>query len=301
MEDLYSIKKKLENFKKIKQITDAIRLVSITTYSQVSKRLAFLKKYLEKMEECLPIQAKQLFNTLIRKKQERSNAAKKNILLIIIGSSKEFGSDFSNKLKKFISKKISAGLPTSDSDMSSRIISDKNIEAIVIAKNHEKVLQPSKNISIIKNYINFSFKDAERLSHELCQDVMNRLENTEEVIIFNNKFRNFFIQNQIQTTLIKDNRIAPFEEQLLEQDDLSSSYEKMSETITILFKKYLRAQILYHITNSLTSENASRFMAMEKSSQNAEELISELTLKANKIRQMNITRQISELTTAFKY
>ena len=62
--------------------------------------------------------------------------------------------------------------------------------------------------------------------------------------------------------------------------------------------QYVENHILHSFYESLAAEQASRMMAMENATQNAEELISDLTLVLNKMRQTSITKELLEIMTA---
>ena len=62
-----------------------------------------------------------------------------------------------------------------------------------------------------------------------------------------------------------------------------------------LYKKYILHQIFYCLTSSKISEESSRMLTMNNASQNCSELIDKLTLKMNKIRQFNITKELIEI------
>jgi len=70
------------------------------------------------------------------------------------------------------------------------------------------------------------------------------------------------------------------------------------EILDKLLPAYVEYQIAHFYYESLAAEQAARMMAMENASQNAEELISELTLVMNKIRQASITKELLEIMTA---
>lgn len=65
-----------------------------------------------------------------------------------------------------------------------------------------------------------------------------------------------------------------------------------------LMPLYLERQILHVIFESQAAEQAARMMAMENATKNAEELISDLVLIMNKIRQASITKELLEIMTA---
>ncbi|GBC97936.1 ATP synthase gamma chain [bacterium HR17] len=70
------------------------------------------------------------------------------------------------------------------------------------------------------------------------------------------------------------------------------------ELLALLLPRYVEHQVYHILLESLASENAARMNAMSQAADNAEELIKQLTLQANKIRQWNITKELLEITTA---
>jgi F-type H+-transporting ATPase subunit gamma len=50
--------------------------------------------------------------------------------------------------------------------------------------------------------------------------------------------------------------------------------------------------------NARASEHSARMVAMKNATDNAKELIKDLTLEYNKVRQANITTELLEITTA---
>lgn len=61
---------------------------------------------------------------------------------------------------------------------------------------------------------------------------------------------------------------------------------------------YLERQLKHVLLESQAAEQAARMMAMENATKNAEELISDLILVMNKIRQASITKELLEIMTA---
>jgi F-type H+-transporting ATPase subunit gamma len=65
-----------------------------------------------------------------------------------------------------------------------------------------------------------------------------------------------------------------------------------------LIRAYVEDQIAHAFSESQAAEQAARMMAMDNASQNAEELITDLVLGLNKIRQAGITKELLEIMTA---
>jgi F-type H+-transporting ATPase subunit gamma len=70
-----------------------------------------------------------------------------------------------------------------------------------------------------------------------------------------------------------------------------------------LLPRYVEIQVYQAMLDSIASEHSARMVAMRNASQNAKDLVSDLTLTLNKARQAQITREVSEIAAgaeAFK-
>ena len=77
--------------------------------------------------------------------------------------------------------------------------------------------------------------------------------------------------------------------------DWEPGQEEMARFILPL---YVESQILHAFHESQAAEQAARMMAMDNATKNAEELIDDLVLQLNKIRQAGITKELLEIMTA---
>ncbi|MDT5009727.1 MAG: F-type H+-transporting ATPase subunit gamma [Mycobacterium sp.] len=97
------------------------------------------------------------------------------------------------------------------------------------------------------------------------------------------------------------NRIAPMVIEYVEEDEDSGphtlfSFEPDATTLfEALLPRYVTTRIFAALLESAASESASRRRAMKSASDNADDLIKDLTLKANRERQSQITQEISEI------
>jgi F-type H+-transporting ATPase subunit gamma len=64
-----------------------------------------------------------------------------------------------------------------------------------------------------------------------------------------------------------------------------------------LLPRYVAVRIFQAVLESKASEESSRMVAMKNATENAEELIEDLTLSYNKVRQSNITREMIEIAS----
>ncbi|HEY0456132.1 MAG TPA: ATP synthase F1 subunit gamma [Verrucomicrobiae bacterium] len=71
-----------------------------------------------------------------------------------------------------------------------------------------------------------------------------------------------------------------------------------STVLGSLLPHYLNFQIYQYLLEAKASEHSARMVAMKNATDNAKQLIKDLTLEYNKLRQANITRELLEITSA---
>ena len=69
------------------------------------------------------------------------------------------------------------------------------------------------------------------------------------------------------------------------------------EVLRQLLPRYVATRLFQAVLESRASEESSRMVAMKSATDNAEDLIDDLTLSFNKVRQTNITREMIEIST----
>jgi F-type H+-transporting ATPase subunit gamma len=73
-----------------------------------------------------------------------------------------------------------------------------------------------------------------------------------------------------------------------------------SAVLEQLVPRYVATRLFQAVLESKASEESSRMVAMKNATENAEELIEDLTLAYNKVRQSNITREMIEIASGAK-
>lgn len=92
---------------------------------------------------------------------------------------------------------------------------------------------------------------------------------------------------------------APGTAVALEKSELEFQFEPGAENVLgALLPHYLNFQVYQILLEAKASEHSSRMVAMKNATDNAKQLIKDLTLEYNKLRQANITKELLEITTA---
>jgi F-type H+-transporting ATPase subunit gamma len=98
---------------------------------------------------------------------------------------------------------------------------------------------------------------------------------------------------------VETHRIAPMVVEYVEEDLGPQTLYSFEPNATTLFEsllpRYLTTRVYAALLESAASELASRQRAMKSASDNADDLVKDLTLQANRERQAQITQEISEI------
>lgn len=120
-----------------------------------------------------------------------------------------------------------------------------------------------------------------------------------EVHIVYNKFVNSLVQVPARKTLLPI-AVGSIEDDVSD-DKLWNDFliePTMSFVLDKLLPHYIETQVRSAIYESLASEQSARMMAMKNATDNANNLIDDLTLAYNRLRQEKITYEIADIVTA---
>lgn len=74
------------------------------------------------------------------------------------------------------------------------------------------------------------------------------------------------------------------------------NYEPAAEeALDAIVPKYINSLIFGGLTEAYASENGARMQAMDSATSNAEDMISDLSLRYNRARQASITQELTEI------
>ena len=152
-----------------------------------------------------------------------------------------------------------------------------------------------KRIGVEAEFVNLGDKISYSDAREISQYVMNAYENEEydEIYLVYAKFINVLRQ---VPTVVKILPIEPPEAGEADERNVEYIYEPSAESILLnLLPRYLGSQIYHAMLEGKASEQGARMTAMGNASQNAGEIIGNLTLKMNKVRQAAITDEILDI------
>jgi F-type H+-transporting ATPase subunit gamma len=111
----------------------------------------------------------------------------------------------------------------------------------------------------------------------------------------------YFVNTLNQAPTLRSLLPLPVEELGLHLTEHGTEYifePDEASVLSSILPLYLNFQLLQMVLDSRASEHSARMVAMKNATDNAKELVKNLTLEYNKIRQAGITTELLEITTA---
>ena len=149
---------------------------------------------------------------------------------------------------------------------------------------------------MVQHYIDFWNDLKFNVAKSIGDDIVDRYRNKEidSVHFIYNEFKS------VASQIIRSEKLFPLEYNNDENNKSVNNKVFMpskNEIIKTLIPKYINVQIWQYFLESNASEQAARMLAMENATENAGEMISDLSLEYNKARQAAITTEIIEIVS----
>lgn len=288
MATLKELKQKISSVKNTQKTTRAMKLVSTAKLKRAEEALIRSREYAKKIDEVIKeISAKlsSVKDTIeIRAFSKIENVKKVDI--IVITADKGLCGGFNiqtikatlNLIEELKEKKVKIRL---------KVIGKKAIEyfKFVGIEMYEEVV----GLSSMPNY--------ERASEIILKSYEDfTKEEIDNIFIIHNGYVNKLTQKvEVKGLLpieVEEKDSNEFLE--VEPDD---DYEAVLE---LLVKKYIEYSIYYALLDSLAAEHSARMQAMDAATNNAKEMVHQLTLAFNKARQEAVTKELIEIVTAIE-
>ena len=277
------IKQRIRSITSIKQITRAMEMVAASRLKKVESRVLASRAYTERMQQVLSHLASSMPSEKSHPLFTGKESSVSVIKLILITADKGLCGAYNNNIIQTTVKftKENTG---------------KTIRLIHIGKKGN--LYFSKGGYSIEKYYpenveKFGYNQVKTLASQLIGGY--GAGEFGQLYIFFTKFNTTMQYSPMSI------RLLPIEKSAIKTKVITKGeyiFEPSAEQIIEhLFPKYIETQIYQCILESLTSEYAARRVAMISATENAGEMIDELTRSYNKARQETITRELLEIVS----
>lgn len=284
------IKRKIRSVNSTKQITKAMELVSTAKLKRAKDKVDITKPYFKQVVETVQEIVKA--EKSLKHEYLSYREVKKTLYIVIAADRGLCGGYNVNVAKKAL-----------------ETIDDKSAAAFITVGKKTRDFFTKINCEIVKDYLYIS----EKPSYGDAQDIARRalrMYETEQVDAIKLVYTRLISTiSQVPEMLNLLPAVLPEAEVMepevdahgekVEAPDLKfTTYEPSAEAVlSYLIPKYIESTIFGALIESAACEQAARRVAMESASDNADEMIEELTLTYNQARQSAITQEISEIVS----
>jgi len=287
MPNLKAIRIRISSVKSTRQITSAMKMVAAAKLRKAQDRIVRLRPYADKLHEILV----GLTSSLIDPEEENVYgriSEPKKVLIVVITSNRGlcggFNANVIRETRRVIAEKYSEQL--SSGNLSFVAIGKKGFD--FLKRQKLNILEEDNQIFNALTFETVSVV-AMRIMEAFVEGRFDRVE------IIYNQFKNAAVQNLTNELFLPVETVA---EEKASAPVIDYIYEPTREEIVKeLIPKSLKLQFYKAVLDSFVAEHGARMTAMHKATDNATQLIRELTLQYNKARQAAITNQILEVVS----
>lgn len=286
MASMRDIKRRKESIQSTGQITKAMKLVATVKLQKAKSRAEESKPYFDQMYDTVTSMLEKSGN--ISHPFLQAGESKKKAI-IVITSNRGLAGGYNSNIIKLITKGdfkkedcVIYAVGTKGRDAFERLGYE------VKADYSEAINEPL-------------YKDAQ----EIGRDVLDAFSNNEigEIYLVYTVFKSTVSQEPTCIKLLPISRDEMKKDadnsEAKSADDLTlMNYEpedEESEVLDVIIPKYVNSLIYGALVEAVASENGARMQAMDSATSNAEDMISDLSLKYNRARQGSITQELTEI------
>ena len=277
MASLKDLRNKIKSIKSIQQVTNAMRMVAAAKLRKSQENMEKSRPYTNAIEEMINHLIPDIDRSLLPILETRE--IKKKLFLVVSADRGMAGAFNSNIIKRTEQKVVEFGSP--------------NSSLICIGKKSHDYFK-TRDYNIVDSYRDFwntlDISIALKIGDVIINKYLNKEIDAVEVIY------NEFVSVASQKIICKSFLPITYEVDKKESCDLL--YEPSKEDVVkTLIPKHLNVQLWQFLLESNASEQAARMVAMENATDNAGEMISDLSIEYNKARQAAITTEIIEIVS----
>lgn len=287
MPSLKDIRARIQSTKNTQKITSALKLVSTAKLRKAQHNIVNLRPYALKL---LTLIADVAETQKVKHKLLEPVENPKSVLLVVIASDRGLCGSFNSNINKFTENYIrenKAKYEKMDFIFVGRRVNDyfarRQVKPVKYITGLDRDISYDLAADVARQAIE-QFKSGEyeeiRLIYNEFKSAISQEISTERILPIDTKEINSFDQQEEQR-FAKDLIFEPAPIEIIDQ----------------LLEKHFAVQVYRAMSESVAGEHAARMTAMENSTKNAGELIKNLTITYNKLRQASITKELIEITT----
>jgi F-type H+-transporting ATPase subunit gamma len=284
MATLREIRQRITGVKNTQKITKAMKMVAAARLRRAQEAIISTRPYARKLGELLRHLVTKVdvnLNPLLVSRET------KNVLLVVVTADRGLCGSFNSNIIKAAVNHL-------------KTYSGFNVKMLTVGRKGTDFFG-KRNFNVISKhpgiFTDLDFTDAREIVQEVTEGFLKGEYDRVDVIY--NEFKSVIQQRVVIEQLLP---IPP--EEITGKRDLHSLaqvdyiYEpSSSEIVNALLPRHLNFQMWRVLLESNAAEQGARMSAMDNATENAKELIHDLTLKFNNARQASITKELLEIVS----
>lgn len=278
MASMKDIKRRRDSIQSTGQITKAMKLVSTVKLQKAKGKAESTKPYSDLMYETICNMLARSVN-INHKYLQAGESSKKAI--ITITANRGLAGGYNTNITKLITE---SGIPKEDIDIIAIGTKGKDY----LARRGYNITEDDSEVINAPLYTD---------ARDICDRLLERFAAGEigEIYLAYTSFKNTVVH---EPKLIKLLPVSIDTEGVNSEskDTTPMNYEPAEdEALNLIIPKYVCSLIYGALIEAVASENGARMQAMDNATSNADEMISDLSLKYNRARQASITQELTEI------
>lgn len=281
--NMKDVKRRIKSVESTKQITKAMQLVASSKMRKAKEKAEAVHPFFETVFKTMcDISADKSFASIYTKKK-----FKNSYLFIVIAGDRGLAGGFNSNVLKMADERIKA-------------VTDKGGEVQILAIGKKSVEYFEKRgYNMFESYPHIAEGITVYEAMDIAENIIERF-----------KDRDFDQVDLVYTTFVSVMTQEPCAMSILPVEDIHSlgqrdksmaavEYDPSPEEVfDSIIPQYICGMLYSAIIDSFASEQAARRTAMESATDNADEMINDLSLMYNRARQAQITQEITEISSA---
>ncbi len=298
MASTQEFRRRIKSVNSTKQITKAMEMVASVKMQKAQKAIKEARSYIQNSWNMLLTLAK---TTSPEKHPLLISRPIKKTGVIVVTSDRglcgSYNSDILRKTVSFFKGELKSGI---DAKMVA------NLDLVSVGKKGSNFMKSTKDGELIAEFTGFGkeieFEETTPIAKLLMDGYIKG--NYDQVVVIYSHFESSLKQTPVVKQILPITRehidIPELWEAISEEkNDTEFKFEPNPDAVLdCILPQFVRMQIFGAILESNASEHSARMIAMKNATDNANELIEDLTLTYNSIRQNSITNQIAEIAGA---
>jgi F-type H+-transporting ATPase subunit gamma len=272
------IRRRIGSVRNIKQITRAMQFVAASKLKRAQDATLASRPYSETIDEVLADLATVLGgeeHPLLAKREDGKR------YIVLITTDRGLAGSLNTNLVRFAAREVTQH--------------GGDLALVTVGRKGSGAMRRSR-VPIAASFDGFgdkpTFSDVTPLARLLVDDYLKPVVNRIDIIF--PRFVSTLVQRAEMETLLpiepsEDTKGIPGNQFIFEPDP--------GAVLRQLLPRYVATRLFQAVLEATASEQSARMVAMRNATDNAEDLIQDLTLTYNKVRQSNITREMIEIAT----